>query len=199
VDGLARDDDAVPDVTGYWDVWYRSGRSPVIPSQFAVMVASEMAGRVPRIVDFGCGNGRDTALLDQIAPTLGVDASAEAVAAAQVLFPSGTFRCGSVEHIRGEGLLYARFLLHSITDEQEDALLDSLQGRWAVAFEFRTPEDASRPKVTPDHYRRSVSSEILFDKLWQRGFTITYHVEGRGMAKFGADDAYVGRVLAERM
>jgi hypothetical protein len=35
-------------------------------------------------------------------------------------------------------------------------------------------------------------------KLQARGFTVTYAVEGRGMAKMGADDALVGRVLAER-
>jgi trans-aconitate methyltransferase len=186
-------------MSNYWDGWYRSDGTPNIPSQFAVMVAAEFAGRVPRIVDFGCGNGRDTRLLDQVAPTLGVDASAEAVASAKRLFPDGTFQCGSVERIQGEGLLYARFLLHAIPDELEDALLDRLEGRWMVAFEFRTPEDSSRPKVTPDHYRRPVDVGVVCGKLAARGFTVTYRVEGRGMAKFGADDAYVGRVLAERL
>jgi SAM-dependent methyltransferase len=183
----------------YWDGWYQSGATPNIPSQFAVMVASEMAGRVPRIVDFGCGNGRDTALLDQVAPTLGIDSSAQAIAAARAAFPSGTFRCGSVEHIQGKGLLYARFLLHAIPEEAEDRLLDSLRGRWAVAFEFRTPEDVARPKVTPDHYRRPVDGDMLCAKLVEREFTVTYRVEGRGMAKFGNDDAHVGRVIAERL
>jgi SAM-dependent methyltransferase len=186
-------------MSNYWDGWYRSDGTPNIPSQFAVMVAAEFAGRVPRIVDFGCGNGRDTRLLDQVAPTLGVDASAEAVASAKRLFPDGTFQCGSVERIQGEGLLYARFLLHAIPEDAEDELLDRLDGRWSVAFEFRTPEDAGRPKVTPEHYRRPILMESICSKLEGRGFTVTYAVKGRGMAKFGNDDAYVGRVLAERL
>jgi tellurite methyltransferase len=183
----------------YWDGWYQSRATPVIPSQFAVMVAAEFAGRVPRIVDFGCGNGRDTVLLDQVAPTVGIDGSAEAVAAARLRFIDGTFVHGSVEQVQGEGLLYARFLLHAVPETVEDALLDRLDGCWHVAFEFRTPEDAGRPKVTPDHYRRFVSVEDVVGKLEARGFTVTYVVEGRGMAKFGDDDAHVGRVLAKRL
>jgi trans-aconitate methyltransferase len=183
----------------YWDGWYQSGGTPDIPSQFAVMVASEFACRVERIVDFGCGNGRDSVLLDRVAPTVGIDASAQAIAAARLKHPAGEFRCGSVEQVEGEGLLYARFLLHAIPEQAEDALMDRLEGRWMVAFEFRTPEDSSRPKVTPDHYRRPVDVGVVCGKLAARGFTVTYRVEGRGMAKFGADDAYVGRVLAERL
>lgn len=183
----------------YWDDWYRTGVAPQIPSQFAVMVASEFAGRVPRIIDFGCGNGRDTMLLDSVAPTVGIDASAEAVAAAKKTHPDGTFLCGSVEQVRGEGLLYARFLLHAISERAEDDLLDRLNGDWAVAFEFRTPFDIGKPKMTPDHFRRPVLLEDLCAKLEARGFTITYLVQGRGMAKFGLDDAHVGRVLAERL
>jgi SAM-dependent methyltransferase len=183
----------------YWDGWYRSGGAPHIPSQFAVMVASEFAGRVPRIVDFGCGNGRDTMLLDSVAPTVGIDASAEAVAAAKAAHPDGKFLCGSVEQIQGEGLLYARFVLHSLPEQVQDELLDRLEGRWAVAFEFRTPEDEALPKVTPDHYRRPVSVQQVCEKLKARGFVVTYTVEGRGMAKFGADDAYVGRVMGDRL
>ena len=183
----------------YWDGWYQTGTAPQIPSQFAVMVASEFAGRVSRIVDFGCGNGRDTMLLDSVAPTVGIDASEEAVAAAKVSYPDGTFLWGSVEQVQGEGLLYARFLLHAIPEQVEDELLDRLEGRWAVAFEFRTPFDVGRPKMTADHFRRPVLLEALCAKLQARGFTITYSVQGRGMAKFGHDDAYVGRVLAERL
>jgi SAM-dependent methyltransferase len=182
----------------YWDGWYQTGATPSLPSQFAVMVAVEMAGRVDRIVDFGCGNGRDTRLLDQVAPTLGIDASEHAVAAARAAHPDGLYQCGSIERIEGEGLLYARFLLHAIPEPLEDALLDRLKGRWTVAVEFRTPDDIGRPKATPQHYRRPVSVGDVCAKLRARGFTVTYAVEGRGMAKMGADDALVGRVLAER-
>ena len=138
-------------------------------------------------------------LLDSVAPTVGIDASAEAVAAAKAAHPDGTFLCGSVEQVQGEGLLYARFLLHAIPEQAEDALLGRLEGRWSVAFEFRTPKDEMLPKVTPDHYRRPVSVRQVCNKLEACGFSTVYSVEGRGMAKYGADDAHVGRVLAERM
>jgi SAM-dependent methyltransferase len=182
----------------YWDGWYQQGAAFRVPSQFAVMIATEFAGRVSRIVDFGCGNGRDTVLLDRVAPTLGIDASAAAIAAARAFMPDGTFLCGSVEHIKGEGLLYARFVLHSIPDEVEDALLDQLEGSWTVAFEFRTPDDAGLPKATPHHFRRFVCPDVLAEKLEARGFILVYRVEGRGMAKYGPDDARVARVIAER-
>jgi tellurite methyltransferase len=183
---------------GYWDGWYQNGGAPVVPSQFAVMVAQH-AQNVARIVDFGCGNGRDSLLLDTVAPTLGVDASPEAVRVAAERLPHIRFVCGSVEKVTGEpGLLYARFLLHSLTEEVEDMLLDRVRG-WQVAFEFRTPEDVPLPKVTPDHYRRPVDPDLLVDKLEGRGFTVTYRVEGRGMARWRDDDAHVCRLMAHSL
>jgi tellurite methyltransferase len=179
----------------YWDSWYQGGVAPVVPSQFAVMVAQH-APKTSRIVDFGCGNGRDSLLLDMVAPTLGIDASREAVRAASERLPHIRFVCGSVEKITGApGLLYARFLLHSLTEDVEDMLLDRVRG-WQVAFEFRTPEDAELPKVTPHHYRRPVDPDLLVDKLEGRGFKVTYRVEGRGMARWQDDDAHVCRLLA---
>jgi SAM-dependent methyltransferase len=186
-------------MTGYWDGWYRTGGPPDVPSQFAVMVAAEMGGRVGRIVDFGCGTGRDTAILNLVAPTVGIDASPVAIETARRLHPECAFVCGSVDAVHGEGLLYARFLLHAVHEPVEDALLDRLVGRWAVAFEFRTADDIGRPKVTPEHYRRPVSLNELRGKLERRGFTVTYSVVGLGMARFGFEDAHVGRVLAERL
>jgi trans-aconitate methyltransferase len=80
----------------YWNGWYQNGGAPVVPSQFAVMVAQH-AQNVSRIVDFGCGNGRDSLLLDTVAPTLGIDASPEAVRVASERLPHIRFVCGSVE------------------------------------------------------------------------------------------------------
>jgi hypothetical protein len=180
----------------YWDAWYENGGAPLVPSQFAAMVAQH-SPKVNRIIDFGCGNGRDSLLLNMVAPTVGVDVSPEAVRVASERLPHIDFLCGSVEQVTGEpGLLYARFLLHSLTEDVEDALLDRAQG-WQVAFEFRTPEDAGLPKVTPHHYRRPVNPDILVHKLESRGFTITYRVEGRGMARWGEDDAHICRLLAD--
>jgi tellurite methyltransferase len=68
-----------------------------------------------------------------------------------------------------------------------------------VAFEFRTPDDVALPKVTPDHYRRPVDPDMLVDKLEGRGFTVTYRVEGRGMARWGDDDAHVCRLMAHSL
>jgi len=181
----------------YWDGWYRAGAVPTIPSQFAVFVATELRD-VDRVVDFGCGNGRDTGVLSALAPTVGVDMSADAIAAARTRLPQVEFRVGSVEQVDGEGLLYARFVLHAVPESTEDALIGGLAGRWQVAFEFRTPQDDG-PKMTPDHYRRPVDPDRLAVKLQTAGFSIDYLVTGRGMAKWGRDDAHVCRLLGSRL
>jgi SAM-dependent methyltransferase len=183
-------------VGDYWDGFYRAGVAPTIPSQFAVFVATEVRD-VPRVVDFGCGNGRDTGVLAAIGPTVGVDASADAVAVAQARHPQLEFRVGSAEQVDGEGLLYARFLLHAVPEPVEDALIGRLEGRWTVAFEFRTLQDDG-PKMTGDHYRRPVDPDRLTVKLEGAGFTVDYLIAGRGMAKWGRDDAHVCRLLASR-
>lgn len=206
--------------TGYWDTYYSNDqlirKQP--PSQFAAFVASE-CGEFPTIVDVGCGNGRDTLFFAQLGhQTLGIDKSSSAIDQSLQKIVGGddklekhSFVCmnaislpDATELINRlaskKKVIYSRFFLHAITEEEQSAFLDfsiaCMQTGDMLALEFRTTQDQSREKVTASHYRRFIDASQLARHLTHEcGYALNYFAEGTGFAKFRSDDAYVARLL----
>jgi SAM-dependent methyltransferase len=201
----------------YWNDYYahRSTIQRPIPSQFATFVAGELE-RPHRIIEIGCGDGRDAIFFASYGhDVIGVDASLEAVKSCQELVErfglQATFLAARIDE-RGLWnlldapirplLIYARFFMHAITNSEEQAFLDLVTAlTWTgdmLAVEYRTIRDASGAKVTERHYRRFVMPAKLEASALERGFDVSYSVEGFGFAKYKQDDAYVARTLFVR-
>lgn len=208
--------------SGYWDSFYGSAvmKGLASPSQFAAFVAQEATG-FSLIVEVGCGNGRDSIFFArQGFKVVGVDGSTNAVEGCRSL--GATLNLDNIEFIAcdvgsesfqklltdrmraetGRIAVYARFFLHAITEDEQASFLDflsrTLRPGDIVAFEYRTPRDASLEKVTGSHYRRYVTPARLHATASERGFTVTYAIEGFGFAKYKQDDAYVARCVMEK-
>jgi SAM-dependent methyltransferase len=202
--------------TTYWNSYY--GKSshdspPAIPSQFAVFIANEFSDSKPLIVDVGCGNGRDSLFFASAGfRTIGVDGSEAAIESCRarssgeseflhstVDDPDLPQRIHAMQDIRSPVLVYARFFLHAITDEEESSFLALAKtlcdtgGRLAV--EFRTNRDELQIKTTQTHFRRYVNPLEFLTKTQGYGFSLNYFVEGFGFAKFKKDDAHVARFI----
>jgi SAM-dependent methyltransferase len=199
---------------GYWNEYYSSHASTVrpLPSQFATFVAGELAGP-SRVVELGCGNGRDSVFFASYGHAVtGVDGSEAAVesctALAKALRVNADFlvsriddpqlpqRIGATEVPL---VVYARFFVHAITDAEEQ---DFLRLAAAItkpgdllAVEYRTVRDQSGAKVTGAHYRRFVTPATFQARALAQGFEVDYATEGFGFAKYRQDDAYVAREL----
>jgi SAM-dependent methyltransferase len=207
----------------YWDSYYTSRDVPVLPSQFAVFCLGEFSAEA--VVDVGCGSGRDSFFFARHGIlTIGVDASTSAVdlcrrqahetgaqnihflqadVCDETLDEQVTTRLANAGVASGL-LLYSRFFLHAIDDEAQSQLLatasnilDTVQG--VFALEFRTTRDRSLEKATPHHFRRYVDPATLVSLARDHRLAPRYSVEGFGMAKYRQDDAYVCRVLLERI
>lgn len=216
--------DTQPDVratpearTHYWDEYYAARSTMVrrLPSQFAVFVAGELEGR-HRIIELGCGNGRDSMFFASYGhEVVAVDASQAAIdgcrALADTLGERASFISSRIEDpalpsiVRGEAgprLVYARFFLHAITEDEERDLVTLAAAVTdpgdMLAVEYRTVRDSSGVKVTDDHYRRFVLPAAFEARALGNGFDVIYSVEGFGFAKHGQDDAYVARTLLRR-
>ena len=204
----------------YWDAYYtRAKPCAIIPSQFAAFVASEyLDGH--QVVEFGCGNGRDALFFASVgAPVLGVDQSSAAIALcvrqAKARGLEGTRflrhdlrgtatgeELSRLVHPDRARLLYARFFLHAITEEDEAclfALTTTLMGsRDLLALEFRTSRDRDLPKLTNGHFRRYVDPPRVLRRAAEVGLSTLYFIEGFGYAKYHCDDAHVARVVFQR-
>jgi SAM-dependent methyltransferase len=204
--------------SGYWDEYYaaRANTRRPLPSQFATFVAGELDGP-HRVIELGCGNGRDSLFFSAYGHQVtGVDGSQAAVSAcaslAEALGEPVTFLHSVIDDpdladrlTGGEEpmALYARFFVHAITDEEEQVFLD-LAAKVTrpgdlLAVEYRTLRDQVGAKETGTHYRRFVLPATFQARALERGFQVTYAVEGFGYAKYRHDDAYVARTLFRRV
>lgn len=202
----------------YWERYYArgSGLARPVPSQFAAFVVSELQEPY-RVVEFGCGNGRDALFFASYGyQVTAIDGSAAAIGRGKELADAfGEKIDFIVSPIDAPGLadlvseagdktvVYARFFLHAITEAEEQAFLgcaaELTKPGDLMAVEYRTIRDSSGVKETDAHYRRFMSPAEFQYAAIQHGFRVNYAVEGFGFAKYRNDDAYVARTVLERV
>lgn len=204
----------------YWNEYYRQRADSkiLIPSQFATFVAGELVDEYRCVVDVGCGNGRDSLFFARHGlKVVGVDAAVEAVdlCRRQADGLDATFVCSDVAdpmlvtRIRDAAgrdeplLVYARFFLHAIDQDQEAVFLraasELCEGGGCLALEFRTVRDRQLAKETAPHFRRYIDPLDVVTTALTFGFRLDYFVEGFGYAKYRKDDAHVARLLLRRV
>lgn len=199
---------------GYWNEFYAAAATTTcpLPSQFAAFVAGELT-EPHRIIDIGCGGGRDAIFFASHGHEVyGLDGSEAAVKActelATALRVNATFQVAAIDDPTAASrvptserptAVYARFFLHAITEEEEQSFLTLAAALTSpgdlLAVEYRTVRDSIGEKVTGAHYRRFVNPASFQANAVNHGFDVTYAVEGFGFAKYRRDDAYVARSL----
>lgn len=206
------DGSRMSDSLTYGSNFYASAFNLGIPSQFAVFCAGEEQGKSKQIIEFGCGNGRDSAFFANSGFVVAASDAVEAPSIRSNSNPNLSFQ--AVNYPVGEDLVrylasltdvdqaiaYLRFLIHAVNVGTEDLIISQLvslrqRGLQRVYLEFRTIKDQDLSKVTPSHYRRFIDPKEFTDKLSNTGFSIIYQVEGRGFAKLENDDAHVLRLI----
>jgi len=209
----------------YWNNFYAKWDIGV-PSQFCVLVATE-ADKTKPIVEFGCGNGRDSMYLARHGfKVFAGDLSEEAVhhnrekeekdrnnanraefslcdVASSKDVHGLVFKAREQAEGDGNLTLYNRFFLHSLDDEQECSFLTALSEATKTGdklyMEFRCSLDAELDKLYKGHYRRYVETEKLVELLRSLEFAVLYQVTGQGMAKYKTEDPFVSRIIAEKL
>ena len=196
----------------YWRSFYRTQTIvPSVPSQFAALVASDFS-KHQQVIEFGSGNCRDAKFFSSLGKdVIAIDGHAEVHGSTAVLkqirhlFGTDSLE-ELVDQIPGQffsepTIFYARFFLHSISEDSLAELLDLLDAslpknpHHVACFEYRTTQDASAPKLTGEHFRRFIDSESLRKELQARGHRVDWHVDGYGLAKFKDEDPSIGRVF----
>ena len=201
----------------YWNRYYQDQICTIEPSPFARYVAT-MTGAGGRLVDLGCGNGRDALFFADIGlDVVAIDLSDAAIRMLQKLERGNPhFICGdiikeSVHQSKSYDYAYSRFTIHAINSKQEQLLLRSMYralkpgGKFFI--EVRGIHDPLYGKGQQqernaffynNHYRRFIVMDELVAALRKIGFRVEYAQERTGFAPYGNDDPPVIRIVAIR-
>jgi tellurite methyltransferase len=211
----------------YWDGFYlenHKGKGFSMPSQFCVMCATEIDKHIP-IVEFGCGNGRDSIffarhdfrVLSMDLSEVAINQNIQKVKSHNL--DNVDFFQGSVSNlllikdlinkarkysVSGNLAVYSRFFLHSLDEGQEDVFLKTLSDvlvRGDICYiEFRDKEDEQIDKTYDNHYRKFSSLNNIIDKLSSKlGFIVEYSLSSRGVAKYREEDPIVNRIIFKKV
>ncbi len=176
-----------------WGAYYASGAAPEGPSTFALAVEPLLA-RDCRLLDVGCGNGRDLGFFKaKVQDASGVDSatgSADFVSDAALWL--GRYFPPSYDAI------YMRWFLHAIPPKDQDVVLKlaacSLRPNGIIAIEARSVNGAH----PVDHARWPVTPGLLGWKLESLGLDVESLGESTDYSPMGDDRPLLLRCIARR-
>ena len=203
-------------VKEHWSNFYGSDKAPPQPSDFATFVASKLPENIRYVVDFGCGNGRDTETVGNGRMALGVDYSKSAIEYNRARAkPNTSFEqvdassaksldMGLSKFVSSQPIaFYSRFVVHAISDDAEKLLLKflkrNLKPKSILFLEFRTNQDSDTRKAFGEHFRRYVDPDLFLERVRKGGqFKVVYDKRGHGMAVYKDEDPHVCRLIIKR-
>ncbi|WP_032113732.1 class I SAM-dependent methyltransferase [Candidatus Paracaedibacter symbiosus] len=204
----------------FWEEFYKKNNLALTPSTFAqYLIENDFIEKDASLVDIACGNGRDTFFFQKNnIKAVGIDASPNAIKSNQNYAKDSGLTTDSfrVVDINDQQKLakflsydnfYARFFIHSISEQEQKQFLDFLTGMKSGAklfLEFRTDKDPmyqrslqlSRTEGVTDHYRRYIHFKNFCTELDSLGFSIVYALEAQGLSIHKEDNPYLGRIIA---
>lgn len=199
----------------HWDEYYRVEAAVPPPSPFA-LAAEERFAPGSRVIEVGCGNGRDSVhFAGRGHHVTGTDPSEAAIAlcrhthaASGAGFVQGSLPDVATSTTDRFDVLYSRFVLHAMTEDEERRLWRAasqvLTSGALVAVECRsildplarTGEVLSPTERIAGHYRRFIVLDDLISRMAASGLEVVDAVESAGLAVHGDDDPVVIRVFA---
>lgn len=203
----------------FWRDFYRSPAAagvPTEPSPFARWVQGQV-GDGGRIVDLGCGNGRDAVwFAAQGHPVTACDYAGSHREAVQRLAQEHGVRVatpllnvedlravlvtgGRLAHRPGLRHVYARGLLDTLGPHGRQNLwryASMVQRRAGRTFlEFRTPAGRHEPTVFGPHLRTYPDPAAVVAEIERYGGTVLDQVVGRDLAPFGDENPEICRLV----
>lgn len=207
------------DDRAYWENYYRINPSPVSETAFARYVVRKWLRPGMRLVELGCGNGRDAVYMARH----GMDVLALDQCSAEIDFLGKTFRDQQLRFHAADfsnpdihetfDAIYSRFTMHAINAAQQAQTLKwcdaHLNPGGLVLIEARGTKNEYYGRGVPvpgdvdafvyeNHYRRFINRADMVRSMREMGWTIHLGVERRGFAPFGNTDYKFMRIIAQK-
>lgn len=205
---------------GYWQQFYVNHMQAGEASHFAKFCMENYFKSGQSLIELGCGNGRDSLYFAGNAlSVIGIDQCDNVIDfLRQHQNHSLKFQCADFTKLSlcdsQEGhydIVYSRFTLHSITQEQQNRVLrwvrSSLKNGGIFAIEVRGHKNSLYKMGIPvvdekdafifeSHYRRFLKFDTFLSEL--QDFKIIYAMEDKGFAPFKDEDDYFIRIIAQK-
>ncbi|MDD5999635.1 MAG: adenylyl-sulfate kinase [Lachnospiraceae bacterium] len=202
----------------YWNQYYKEELNEIKQSSdFAKFVLPYMERR-KKVMDIGCGNGRDSLFfVANGMEVTGIDASETAIRKLnQLHIENSLFVCDDFVTCKAlyqmqYDYFYSRWTLHAISERQEEALLknisDSIKKGGLLFIEARSVGDelygagkqvARNAFVYNDHFRRFIVKDELINKLEGLGFEMLYAEEEKDFSKTSTSNPMLIRIIANK-
>ena len=201
----------------YWDTFYLS-RELNYPSPFAEFCQEKFLKKNEKIIDLGCGTGRDSLFFfNKEHQVIGVDQSKSVISQLQRLHSDKHEYLKFIEadftNLTDDekfDIIYSRLSFHSIDSVSASRTLkwihQSMNDDGKFLLEVRSVKDdlygkgkqVERDAFVTTHYRRFIRLDELLDELKDVGFKIKYSIEQNGLAIFKDEDPIVIRICAEK-
>lgn len=202
----------------YWNEYYKKKVAPSEPSKFAEDILKYLeSGK--KLIELGCGNGRDAIFLsnNKINVTA-IDQSESSInnlksnaSSDYINFVADDFIETKLLETESFDYVYSRFTLHSISEEQENKLINrvykALKKDGLLLIEVRSVKDeifglgekiARNTYIYNNHCRRFVVLEELVEKLKTIGFEIDFVDEDNNYAIYKELNPIVIRIIARK-
>lgn len=205
----------------YWANFYSEQNRDLKPSAFAKYILETIPPRSEKLIELGCGNGRDAVFF----ANEGFEVLAIDQVESEIKFLTYRYQqIGSLHLLCADftdclikekfDVVYSRFTLHSITEEQQHKVLswayDILNNNGSICIEARGQKNELYKMGEPvegepdafilhDHYRRFINFDALCAELKGLGFEFTFAKEDKGFAVYHDTDETFIRIVAKKV
>lgn len=195
----------------YWEKFYKNIRKKRLPqSRFANFVLKRI-NHNSTLLDFGCGDGRDTFFFSKyLKKSIGIDSCKYIIKENNLIKNKKIFflnyniknknlypNLKKLIYNKSNNIVYARFFLHSLTNTEIKFFFliakKIIKKNGRIFVEYRTEKDKKNKKIFKNHYRNFINPKNLENILIKLNLKSIFFKEGKGMAKYKNEDAFVAR------
>lgn len=182
------------DQVNYWNDFYKKFNLKK-PSDFAVFINNYFDSN-KKLLDAGCGNGRDSLYLSKKFKVTGIDKSTKMESIENCNFELADFISYDKKDF---DIIYSRFTFHSITNEDHQKFLESIQPNTYLCIETRSDKGINEFRHHGnDHYRNLTNIDYLKKLLKKNNFSIELIEENQGFAIYKNEDPTCIRVISKK-